>query len=142
MNIQKLSLSILLSIPFGSITCMDLPSVPLDFKKFNDDKHQIVSATEVISEQFGNKKINFATKDARIKFLRQFLGTWAELSCSGFLKYNFDSYMQHAEINTDWMEAVHAEKLKKDTITVEEFVPLIQERFNANLAKFEPSETK
>lgn len=137
MNTTKFTLVILFSTISSPIISMDLPA-PVDREKFKADQHQIMSALETVDIHYGEQEHTIDSAGNRDIFLKKFKGTWSTEAFSSTLNYKFDSYMAQAGIDADWMEKLHNEQnTAKKTIVVKDFVKLVADRFNSNLAKYD-----
>lgn len=136
MNATKFALAILLSTISSPIIGMDLPAA-VDREKFKADQHQIFSALETVDMHYGKQEHTIDSAENRDLFLKKFKGNWSTEAFSSTLNYKFDSYMAQAGIDTDWMEKLYNEQnTAKKTIVVKDFVKLVADRFNSNLAKY------
>lgn len=156
MNIQKLALLALVS----SISCgimasdsqrasspqRDLPSA-LDRKKFNGDRNLLSTALEVIMMHYGDMQYAVDSNESRDLLLRKLKATWKKESFAdnGALVYTFNSYMERAGINIQWMEQwYHEEQSKKNdkVVTGKEFTAAVWKRLNNQLAQYDSGETR
>lgn len=114
----------------------------LDYTKFKNDKDRLLNALDKIAADYGSFPYAVANQKDREGFLLRLIGTWARESRSHDLNYSFNSYFFQAKITYQWLEDLHTQSIKSTIITRKEFIPLLRERFIANLAKYEPKEAK
>lgn len=154
MNIQKLALLALISgISCGIIASeqqrasspqRELPPA-LDRKKFNNDTACLSTALEDILIYFSDRQYAIDSKENREILLQNFKGSWERKTHYGALKYTFDSYMERAGINSQWMEQWYREDQSKKNdkvVTLGAFTLVAWKRLNDQLEKYTSEEKK
>lgn len=139
MNIHKVHFTILLSIFFGSSLSIEKPNLPAsitsaDLEKFIADKHKIGIGFENAIVHYGATEFDISTEQKRNALLLRIIHGTAQREAFGYhLYYAFNSYLLRAGITYDWLATGHTQILKKDSITVKEIIPLLQERLSTYL---------